>query len=154
VETPLQDQNNSVSGFNPIDPSLYRPESRSDPYDASVRNLAKARASSQYRRPLPWRSREESELIRRFAFLWFTCRDKSKPSGRDWARQLGVSHAWLQKLVREFREDESGMWELQRSEGDPRLADLIRAKEYTREMMERGLLRGPLRPRDEGQEYF
>ena len=41
------------------------------------------------------------------------------------------------------------MWELQRSEGDPRPADLIRAKEYTREMMERGLLRGPLRPRDD-----
>jgi hypothetical protein len=125
--------------------SLYRPESRSDPYDASVRNLAKARASSRYRPPLPWRSKEESEMIRRFAFLWFTSRDKNRPSGRSWARQLGVSHTWFQKLIREFRHDETEMWGLQRSEGDPRIADLIRAKGYTREMMERGLLRGPLR---------
>jgi hypothetical protein len=125
--------------------SLYRPESRSDPYDASVRNLTKARASSRYRPPMPWRSTEESELIKRFVFQWLTCRDRNRPSGRSWARQLGVSHTWFQKLIREFRLDEAEMWGLQRSGGDPRIADLIRAKGYTREMMERGLLRGPLR---------
>jgi hypothetical protein len=121
--------------------SLYRPESRSYPYDASVQNLRKARASCRYRAPLPWRSREESELIRRFAFLWFTCRDKSRPSGRDWARQLGISHTWLQKLVREFTADASEMWGLQRSEGDPKLADLNRAQECSRRMREQGELR-------------
>jgi hypothetical protein len=41
-------------------------------------------------------------MIRRFAFQLFTCRDRSKSSGRAWARELGVSHTWLQKLVRKF----------------------------------------------------
>jgi hypothetical protein len=80
-------------------------------------------------------------MIRRFAFLWFTCRDKNRPSGRAWARQLGVSHTWLQKLVREFSTDPSEMWGLQRSYGDPKLVDLRRAQEYTRHMRERGDLR-------------
>jgi hypothetical protein len=75
-------------------------------------------------------------MIRRFAFLWFTCRDKNRPSGRAWARQLGVSHTWLQKLVREFSTDPSEMWGLQRSYGDPKLVDLRRAQEYTRHMRE------------------
>jgi hypothetical protein len=121
--------------------SLYRPESRSDPYDASVRNLAKARASRRYRPPLPWRSKEESEMIRRFVFQWLTCRDRSRPSGRSWARQLGVSHTWLQKLVREFSADPSEMCGLQRSEGDPTFAQLSRARQYSQEMRERGELR-------------
>ena len=33
------------------------------------------------------------------------------------------------------------MWRLQATEGDPKLADLIRAQEYTREMKQRGELR-------------
>jgi hypothetical protein len=123
--------------------SLYRPESRSDPYDASMRNLAKARASRKYRRPLPWRSKEESEMIRRFVFQWLTCRDPSRPSGRAWARALGVSHTWLQKLVKEFRADPSEMWQLQAAYGDPTSAQLSRAQEYTRHMRERGELRVP-----------
>src|SRR6202790_2334574 len=39
-------------------PSQYRPESRSDPYDASMRNLQKARASAKWQPPRPWRSPE------------------------------------------------------------------------------------------------
>jgi hypothetical protein len=35
-------------------------------------------------------------MIRRFAFQWFT--GGRKPSGREWARQLGIGHTWLQKL--------------------------------------------------------
>jgi hypothetical protein len=93
--------------------SLYRPESRSDPYDASVENLKKARASCRYHPPLPWHSKEEAEMIRRFVFLWLTGRDNRRPSGRDWARQLGISHTWLQKLVREFTANESEMRRLQ-----------------------------------------
>ena len=132
--------------------SLHRPESRSDPYDASVRNLTKARASSRYRPPLPWRSTEESELIKRFVFQWLTCRDRSRPSGRAWARQLGISHTWVQKLAKQFSTDASEMWELQRFEGDPKLSDLIRAREYTRRMRECGELRF-LRP-DKWAKFF
>jgi hypothetical protein len=33
-------------------------------------------------------------------------------AGRAWARGLGVSHTWLQKLVREFTADPSKMWRL------------------------------------------
>jgi hypothetical protein len=132
--------------------SLYRPESRSDPYDASVRNLRKARASPRYRPPLPWRSTEESELIKRFVFQWLTCRDRSRPSGRAWARQLGISHTWIQKLAKQFSTDASEMWELQRFEGDPKLSDLLRAREYTRQMRECGELRF-LRP-DKWAKFF
>ena len=121
--------------------SLYRPESRSYPYDASMRNLAKARASCRYRRLLPWRSKEESEIIRRFVFQWFTCRDRSRPSGRDWARQLWISHTWLQKLVRGFEEDPDEMWRLQVAYGDPSLDQLSRARDYTQELRKEGKVR-------------
>jgi hypothetical protein len=82
-------------------------------------------------------------MVRRFAFLWFTCVD-NKPSGRSWARQLGISHTWLQKLVREFKKDPSEMWLIQAAEGDPKLADLGDAQGCSREMRQRGELR-PLR---------
>jgi hypothetical protein len=80
-------------------------------------------------------------MIRRLAFQWFTCRDPRRPSGRDWARQLGISHTWLQKLVREFQADPSWMWRLERAHGDPKYPDLCRAQELTRQMKERGELR-------------
>jgi len=121
-------------------PSLYTPESRAYPWDASSRNLAKARASKNWHPPRPWRSKEEGRLIARFVFLWFTCRDRNRPSGRAWARELGVSHVWVQKLVRKFTEDPSEMRRLQAC-GDPTSAQLHRAKEYTRRMRERGELR-------------
>jgi hypothetical protein len=80
-------------------------------------------------------------MIRRFVFQWFTCRDRSRPSGRAWARALGVSHTWLQKLVREFTADSSKMWRLQARKGDPRFEELGRAKERSSEMKQRGELR-------------
>jgi transposase len=107
-------------------------------YESSMRNLAKARA--RWRPPRPWRSSDESRMIRRYAFLWYTARGK-RPSGRDWARQLGISHTWLQKLVRQFQADPSQMWRLQRANGDPRFAELTRAREYSQQMRERGELR-------------
>jgi len=85
-------------------------------------------------------------MIRRYVFWWWTCRDSNKPSGRSWARQLGVSHTWLQKLVREFQRNPDDMWRLQSAEGDPRLTDLGDAQECSREMRQRGELR-PLRYR-------
>jgi hypothetical protein len=82
-------------------------------------------------------------MIRRYVFLWFTARGK-KPSGRDWARQLGISHTWLQKLVGRFQADPNEMWRLQAAKGDPRFEDLSRAREHSRQMRERGELRGEM----------
>jgi hypothetical protein len=119
---------------------MYKKESRSYPYDASMRNLAKAYASERWHPPRPWRSKEEGRMIRRYVLLWLTCRDASRPSGRNWAKQLGISHTWLQKVVREFTADPSKMRRLQ-AYGDPTSAQLNRAKEYTVRMRERGELR-------------
>jgi hypothetical protein len=108
-------------------------------YESSMQNLAKARA--RWRRPRPWRSSDEGDMIQRFVFLWLTCRDPSRPSGRAWALQLGISHTWLQKLVRKFQADPNQMWRLQATRGDPKLEELNRAREYTAEMKQRGELR-------------
>jgi hypothetical protein len=86
-------------------------------------------------------------MIRRFAFQWFTCRDASRPSGRAWAKQLGISHTWLQKMVREFTADPTEMLRLQTAKGDPKFEELSRAREYSLRMKERGELRPPRRPR-------
>jgi biotin operon repressor len=79
-------------------------------------------------------------MVQRYVLLWLTCRDRSRPSGRSWAKQLGISHTWLQKLVREFKADPGKMHRLQAC-GDPTSAQLSRAKESTRQMKERGQLR-------------
>ena len=107
-------------------------------YESSMRNLAKARARGGP--PRPWRSNDESRMIRRFVFQWFTCRG-TKPSGRAWARQLGISHTWHQRLVREFQADPSEMYREARRCGDPNFAQLSRAREHTQRMKERGELR-------------
>jgi hypothetical protein len=106
--------------------SEYKKESRSDPYDASMRNLEKAYASENWHPPRPWRSKEEGHMIRRYVLVWLTCRDASRPSGRDWAKQLGISHTWLQKLVREFRRDPSKLSRIE-AYGYPTLEQLSRA---------------------------
>jgi hypothetical protein len=84
-------------------------------YESSMRNLAKARA--KWRPPRPWRSTDESRMIRRYVFLWYTGRG-SKPSGRAWAKQLGISHTWLQKLIRQFQADPSEMYRGHLQESD------------------------------------
>ena len=104
-------------------PSQYQPWCRSDPYDARMANLARARRSPRYHKPRPWRSADESEMILRFAFQWMTCRDRSRPSARSWARQLGVSHSWLQKPVKRLKVDMELQQELRRC-GDPTFAQL------------------------------
>jgi hypothetical protein len=118
-------------------PSLYRPQSRNYPYDASMENLAKARASEKWHPPRPWRSKEESLMIRRFVLWWHTCRDKGKPSARSWARQLGISHVWLLKVVRGLKEDPGELRRLQ-VYGDPTLEQLSRARQDTEELRRLG----------------
>ncbi len=120
--------------------SLYRPESRADPAEASIENLAKARASKNYHPPRPWRSKDESLMIKRFVLWWLTSRDNRRPSARSWARQLGISHVWLLKVVRALKADPEEVRRLQ-AYGDPTLAQLGLAREYTLEMEERGELR-------------
>jgi hypothetical protein len=78
-------------------------------------------------------------MIRRFVFQWLTCRG-TKPSGREWARQLGISHTWLQKLVRQFQVDPTEMYREMRHRGDPKFEQLSRARELSRKMRERGEL--------------
>ena len=124
--------------------SQYAKWCRSDPYDASMENLRKAFASERYHPPRPWRSKEEALMIRRLVLWWHTCRDNSKPSGRAWARKLGINHVWLLKLVRKFETDPVEVRRLQ-AYGDPRREQLDRAKEYTQRMRNRGELRTPRR---------
>jgi hypothetical protein len=107
-------------------------------YESSMRNLARARASG--RPPRPWRSSDESRTIQRLVFQWLTCRG-SRPSGRAWARNIGVSHTWLQKLVRRFLSDPTEMLREERLRGDPTFVQLTRAREYTDRMRDRGELR-------------
>lgn len=46
-------------------------------YESSMRNLE--RADQKFRPPRPWRSPEESQMIQRLVFWWFTCRDAAGP---------------------------------------------------------------------------
>jgi hypothetical protein len=80
-------------------------------------------------------------MIRLFTYQWYTCRDRNKPSGRSWARQLGISHTWLQRLVRVFLEDPDEVQREMSRSGDPTLPQLNRARDCTRQMRERGQLR-------------
>ena len=127
-------------------PSPYKEWCRDYPDDARRKNFAKALSSPNYHPPRPCRSADESHMIRRYVYLWFTSAGGNKPSGRAWAKQLGISYTWLYKLVREFRKDPSEMWRIQAAEGDPRFADLVAAQECSSEMRHRGELR-PLRYR-------
>ena len=125
-------------------PSPYRPESRGDPYDTSMENLRKAFESERYHPPRPFRSKEEQLMVRRLALWWWTCHDHNRPSARSWAKQLGVTHVWLLKLVRKFETDPAEVRRLQ-AYGDPTLEQLRRAKQYTEAMRDRGELRSPRR---------
>jgi len=106
--------------------------------EAALENLDKAMMSRH--RPRPWRSAKESEMIRRLAFWWFTARSE-RPSARAWARELGISHTWMQKLIREFTANSTKAWELQNDRGDPTFEDLDYARERTKEMRKRGEIR-------------
>jgi hypothetical protein len=113
-----------------------------------MKNLRKAcaRRKELGAYPRPWRSKEEQLMVRRLALQLWTCRDRNKPTVRAWARGLGVTHVWLLKLFRKFKEDPGEVRRLQ-AYGDPKPEQLRRAKEYTQRMRERGELRSPARRR-------
>jgi hypothetical protein len=109
-------------------------------YESSMLNLR--RAQEKWRRPRPWRSQAESKAIQRLVYLWFTCRDRSRPSGRAWARGLGISHTWLQMLVRRFRKEEvRARFEIRQRSRTPSFEDLAKARVETETMRSKGLLR-------------
>jgi hypothetical protein len=64
-------------------------------------------------------------------------------SGRVVAWRLGVSHTYIQKLVREFALDPSKMERLQRTYGEATFEQLSRAQELTQQEKARGYLRSP-----------
>jgi transposase len=111
--------------------------------EASLRNLAKARA--KWHPPRPWRSAEETRLIRLLAWQWFEYRGPVKWSTRSLARRLGVSHTYIQKLVREFVTNPSRILREVRSSHPATFEQLNRAQEETRLQKDSGCLRWPRR---------
>jgi len=109
---------------------------------AALDNLDKAMLN--WRRPRLWRSPEESEMIRRLVFWWFTGRG-DKPSARAWARGLRISHTWMLKLIRQFKANPAKAWELQAGLSDPTSRELEYARERTEELRMRGEIRPFLR---------
>jgi hypothetical protein len=108
---------------------------------AALENLD--RAMMRWRRPRPWRSPEESRAIKDLAWIWFTCDGpgQTRESIHSLARTLGVSRSYIQKLVRTFGRDPCAMEMADRRRVPVTFADLQRARESTRRMRERGLLR-------------
>jgi hypothetical protein len=114
-------------------------------HEASLRNLAKAR--EKWRPPRPWRSAQESRIIKLLSWQWFTYRGHGKWSARALGRRLGVSHSYVQKLVRAFTTNPSEMQRDARRHASATFEHLRHAQEETRKQKERGWLRPPCRRR-------
>lgn len=113
-------------------------------FEASLRNLEEARAAWSHP-PRPWRSAQESRVIRWLVWQWFNSREPGKWSGRAVARWLGVTHTYIQKLVREFATDPSEIERDARCHFPATFEQLSRAQELTRQEKARGWLREPHR---------
>jgi hypothetical protein len=113
--------------------------------ETSRQNLAKAKTN--WRAPLSWRSLQETRLIKTLAWQWHRIKEP-RCSGRQIARWLGVSHTYIQKLVREFNTDTRNIVQQQRAYGRTTFADLGRAQEETAKIRELGWLRRSSKPPD------
>ena len=111
--------------------------------ETSLRNLAKAHA--RWHAPKPWRSAQETRVIRRLVWQWFTYRGPGKWSARAVGLRLGVSHTYVQKLVREFVTDPSKIGREVRRSYLATFEQLNHAQEETRQQRDRGWLRLPRR---------
>jgi hypothetical protein len=114
--------------------------------EASRANLEKARAvrGPYWRQPRPWRSREESRLIRRLVWQeWWNSQKYrwSAPSGRALGRKLGISHTWVQRLLREVRADPDKLQREVRRYGVATMELFSMAQQKSSEMRARGELR-------------
>jgi len=114
--------------------------------EASLANLEIARA--RHRPWRPWRSPQESNQIRRMVWQWLVCPVWLIHPGRKWSTRtlahcLGVHRSYVQKLVREFKRDPAKMKREEREIGFEMATfeQLRDAREQTRAMSERGLLR-------------
>jgi len=77
---------------------------------------------------------------------------RGKAAGKPWAklrvaRLLGVSHTWVNKLVKRFEADPDRMRRRMAAFAPATLEKLERAREETRRQREFGWLRGPIRMR-------
>src|SRR5215469_13963457 len=109
--------------------------------EASLRNLEKAKRN--WRAPKPLRCSIESRVIRRLVWQWHHDSSPRKWSARAVARTLGVSHTYVQKLVREFVENpERILRELRTSPGVATVDTFERAQRETLRDKERGYIRG------------
>lgn len=113
-------------------------------FEASLRNLEKARAAWSHP-PRPWRSAQESRLIKRLVWQWLISREPRKWSGRAVARWLGVTYTYIQKLVREFATNPSQIERDAHRHFPATFEQLRRAQEETHKEKERGGLRPPRR---------
>ncbi len=106
---------------------------------SSMQNLAKAKAC--WRAPRPWRSYQETRLIRCLVWQWYVSgvSGQSRCAGRALARWLGVSHTYIQKLGRIFSVNPNDGARM----GSATIEDLRRAREETGKQRERGSLRRP-----------
>jgi hypothetical protein len=80
-------------------------------------------------------------VIRRLVCQWFNYGGPGKWSGRAVARRLGISHTYIQKLIREFMADPRSMLRECAISGEATFGHLNRAQEETRQQKEYGLLR-------------
>jgi hypothetical protein len=111
---------------------------------ARLRNIQKARAARK-RPPLPWRSGLESRIIEQLVWQWW-----NDPGPRKWpayhvARFLGVSHTWVNKLVKRFQADPVRMRRRMRAFAPADFEKLQRARKETQWQREHGWIRGPIR---------
>jgi len=87
-----------------------------------------------------------------FAKALFAPGAQDKPAGKPWAKLrvaqlLGVSHTWVNKLVKRFEADPERMRRRMAPFAPANLEKLERAREETRRQREMGWLRGPIRMR-------
>jgi hypothetical protein len=139
---------------------------------ARLVNMAKARAARK-REPRRWRSGLESRIIEQLVWQWWLDTKASPlrsgasymspahakaPAGkpatasRPWAKQrvaqfLGVSHTWVNKLVKRFEADPDRMRRRMAAFAPASVEKLERAREETRRQREFGWLRGPIQRR-------
>jgi hypothetical protein len=106
--------------------------------EASRRNLVIARL--RWRRPKPWRSQRESRVIRLYVWQWLLGHGPWC-SGRALAGWLGISHTYVQALVRTLPRDENTFLREMRHSERPSVEALRCAREESRQYRERGLLR-------------
>jgi hypothetical protein len=117
--------------------------------EASRRNLAIARSRCR-QQPRPWRSQHESRVIRLYVWQWLLGHGPWC-SGRALAGWLGISHTYIQKLVRHLPRDEHIFLREMRHSEPPSVEALRHAREESRQHRERGLLRS--QPRWKAIEY-